>query len=93
MLSSASHRPAVSLKRNTWNIFPPECHQGVITGVDLDITETELLEELKLSDYVSKVNRMSRRINGKMTPIGAVILDFKSNKISEFVFLGYEKKK
>ena len=69
---------------------PLDTARGVIMGVELDITEPELLEEL--SDIVSKVKRMTKKIDGKIQPIGAVILDFK-NKLPAHIFLGYEKKK
>ena len=70
---------------------PLNATRGVIKGVDLDITEPELLEEL--GDTVISVKRMKKRIDGKITSIGAVIIDFKCKKLPDSIYLGYEQKK
>ena len=70
---------------------PVSTIKGVIGGIDLDVTEPELLEEL--SDLVTCVKRINRRVNGKQEPTRSVLLTFSTAKLPETVYLGYEKRK
>ena len=71
----------------------PETPQtkGVIVGVDLDITEDELLDEL--SDQITQAKRITRRSGGDVTPTKAVVLWFATNNLPPTINIGYELKK
>ena len=71
----------------------PETPQtkGVIVGVDLDITEDDLLDEL--SDQVTQVKRITRRSGGEVTPTKAVVLWFDTSNLPTTINIGYEIKK
>ena len=65
--------------------------KGVITGIDLEITDDELIEELGVQ--VTQIKRITRRVGGEVSPTTAVILWFKSNKLPFQVNIGYEIKR
>ena len=76
----------------TESYIPFKGSRGVIKGVDVEISDHDLLEAL--GHYsISNVRRIKARRNGELKPTSAVILFFKTAKMPSEIFLGYEKKK
>ena len=64
--------------------------RGVITGIDLDITEQELIDAIP---NAIRAKRLTKRTDGKLISLRAVLVHFKSKNLPEYVILGYEQKK
>ena len=77
---------SMQIKTSDWVPFPKT--KGAIVGIPLDVTDDELLSDLKTKGVIH-MRRIMKRVKGNLTGTSAFCLSFESDRLPAQISIGY----